>query len=282
MPDTATTGNTGNTGNAGNTGNTGNTGNAGNAGNAGGAANTANAPNAENTASAASSAAGTKGTADCTQITVILDRTGSMESIRADTIGGFNSFLAEQKRLPTQVTLTLVQFDSQDPYEVVHAYATMVAVPELTAKPFLPRANTPLFDAIGRGIVDLDTRLRSIPVDQRPARILFIIVTDGQENASTEFSGAQVRSMVTERRAAGWQIVFLSADEGAIASGESVGVRAEQSMGVMKSSRGSGRLWHTVACESAKYSMSTSDELNFNLARANYAQEDAERGNNPQ
>ena len=270
MPHTATTGSTGSTGNKGNTGNKGSKG------------NTGNAPNAENTASAASSAAGTKGTADCTQITVILDRTGSMESIRADTIGGFNSFLAEHKRLPTQVTLTLVQFDSLDPYEVVHAYAPIVAVPELTEKTFVPRASTPLFDAIGRGIVDLDTRLRSMPVDQRPARIIFVIVTDGQENSSHEFTGAQVRSMVTERRAAGWQIVFLSADEGAIASGESVGVRAEQSMGVMKSSRGSGRLWHTVACESAKYSMSTSDELNFNLARAIYAQEDAERGNNPQ
>ena len=76
---------------------------------------TATTGNTGNTASAASSSAGTKGTADCTQITVILDRTGSMESIRADTIGGFNSFLAEHKRLPTQVTLTLVQFDSQDP-----------------------------------------------------------------------------------------------------------------------------------------------------------------------
>ena len=246
MPDTATTGNTGNTGST---------------------------PN---------SATSTKRTADCTHITVILDRTGSMESIRADTIGGFNSFLAEQKRLPTQVTLTLVQFDSQDPYEVVHAYAPIVAVPELTEETFVPRANTPLFDAIGRGIVDLDTRLRSMPVAERPARIIFVIVTDGQENASTEFTGAQVRSMVTERRAAGWQIVFLSADEGAIATGESVGVRAEQSMGVLKSARGSSRLWSTVARESVKYSMSTSNELNFDRAKADYAREDAERGNTPQ
>ena len=267
MPDTATTGNTGNTGSKRSKGSKGNTG---------------NAPNAENTASAASSAAGVKGTADCTQISVILDRTGSMSSIRADTIGGFNSFLAEHKRLPTQVTLTLVQFDSMDPYEVVHAYAPIVAVPELTEKTFVPRANTPLFDAIGRGIVDLDTRLRSMPVDQRPARIIFVIVTDGQENSSHEFTGAQVRSMVTERRAAGWQIVFLSADEGAIASGESVGVGAEQSMGVMKSSRGSGRLWSTVARESAKYSVCMAQEMNFDQAKADYAREDAERGNTPQ
>ena len=270
MPDTATTGNTGNKGSKGSKGSKGNTG------------NTGNAPNAESTASAASTAAGTKGTADCTQISVILDRTGSMESIRADTIGGFNSFLAEHKRLPTQVTLTLVQFDSMDPYEVVHAYAPIVAVPELTEETFVPRANTPLFDAIGRGIVDLDTRLRSMPVAQRPARIIFVIVTDGQENSSHEFTGAQVRSMVTERRAAGWQIVFLSADEGAIASGESVGVRAQQSMGVMKSSRGSSRLWSTVARESARYSECAAPEMNFDRAKADYAREDAESGNNPQ
>ena len=276
MPDTATTGNTGNTGNKGIKGNKGRKGSKGSKG------NTGNAPNAENTASAASSAAGTKGTADCTQISVILDRTGSMSSIRADTIGGFNSFLAEHKRLPTQVTLTLVQFDSLDPYEVVHAYAPIVAVPELTEETFVPRANTPLFDAIGRGIVDLDTRLRSMPVAQRPARIIFVIVTDGQENSSHEFTGAQVRSMVTERRAAGWQIVFLSADEGAIASGESVGVRAQQSMGVMKSSRGSSRLWSTVARESARYSECAAPEMNFDRAKADYAREDAESGNNPQ
>jgi hypothetical protein len=88
--------------------------------------------------------------------------------------------------------------------------------------------------------------------------------------------------MVTERRAAGWQIVFLSADEGAIASGESVGIRAEQSMGVLKTARGSSRLWSTVARESAKYSVCMAQEMNFDQAKADYAREDAERGNTPQ
>ena len=101
-----------------------------------------------------------------------------------------------------------------------------------------------------------------MPVTQRTARNIFVIVTDRHESASTKFSGAQVRSMVAERRA--------------------VGAQAEQSMGVMKSSRGSSRSWSTVARESVMYSMSTSDELNFDQPRASYAQENAERGNNPQ
>jgi hypothetical protein len=121
-----------------------------------------------------------------------------------------------------------------------------------------------------------------MPVAQRTARIIVVIVTNRQKDVSTEYSDAQVRSMVAERRAVGWQIVFLGADEGAIASRESVGVRAGQSMGVMNSSRDSSRLWSTGARESVMYSMSTSDELNFDQPPGSYAQGNAERGNNPQ
>ena len=93
---------------------------------------------------------------DYTHIAVILDRTGSMESIRDDTIGGFNAFLNEQKQQPSKATLTLVQFDSQDPYEVIHQVKTIKEVPELTKETYVPRATTPLLDAIGRGINDLE------------------------------------------------------------------------------------------------------------------------------
>jgi hypothetical protein len=80
---------------------------------------------------------------DDTHITVILDRTGSMEALRDDPIGGFNAFLRQQKAEPGFATLTLVPFDSQDPYEVVHPFKAWAAVPELTRKTFVPRASTP-------------------------------------------------------------------------------------------------------------------------------------------
>ncbi len=96
---------------------------------------------------------------DYTHITVILDRTGSMESIRDDIIGGFNAFLDEQQKLPGKATMTLVQFDSQDPYEVICRFAPVAEVPKLDRNVYVPRASTPLLDAIGRGINDLEASL---------------------------------------------------------------------------------------------------------------------------
>ena len=107
---------------------------------------------------------------DYTHISVILDRTGSMESIRDDTIGGFNAFLGEQKAQKGKATLTLVQFDSQDPYEVVHRFKPIKEVPELTRETYVPRATTPLLDALGRGINDLEKSLADMAKKDRPRK----------------------------------------------------------------------------------------------------------------
>ena len=98
-------------------------------------------------------------------ITILLDRTGSMESIRDDVIGGFNTFLKEQQALPGSATLTLVQFDTQDPYEVLHDFQPLAKIKPLTRKTFVPRASTPLLDGIGRGINDLEKKLGELTKD---------------------------------------------------------------------------------------------------------------------
>src|SRR5919112_968795 len=109
-----------------------------------------------------------------THISVILDRTGSMESIRDDTIGGFNAFLKAQKTEPGEATLTLVQFDSQDPYEIVHRFRPLPEIPELTRETFVPRASTPLLDAMGRGINDLEKSLLELTENKRPSRVVMV------------------------------------------------------------------------------------------------------------
>ena len=200
---------------------------------------------------------------DRTHFSVILDRTGSMESIRQDTIGGFNAFLSEQQAQPSPATLTLVQFDSQDPYEVLQSFTPIGMVPPLTPATFVPRASTPLLDAIGRGINDLAARLDALTADQRPAKVVFVIVTDGQENASREFTGEKVRAMLSERRKAGWQFVFLSADETAIRDGGCVGVHADYSMAVEKGARGTERLWKAVSARSVE--LRRADRADMNL-----------------
>ena len=190
---------------------------------------------------------------EATHISVILDRTGSMDSIRDDTIGGFNAFLADQRAIQAPTTFTLVQFDSEAPFEVLHAFAPIAAVQPLTRETYVPRANTPLYDAIGRGITGLDDRLAAMPPAERPKRIVFVIVTDGEENASREFTGREVRRLITARRRDGWQFVFLSADEAAIKDGEGVAIHRDYSMGVAKGAQGSRDMWDALSRKAASY-----------------------------
>jgi Mg-chelatase subunit ChlD len=198
-----------------------------------------------------------------THITLILDRTGSMESIRDDTIGGFNAFLAEQQRQPGAVTLTLVQFDSQDPYEVLANFAPIGTIAPLTLETYVPRASTPLLDALGRGINDLGQTLAAMPRDRRPDQIVFVVVTDGQENASHEFTKTQVSQMIKERQQQDWQFVFLSADLAAITDAETSGVRPSHVMAFDKTGQGTASAWQAMSKNTSSYRARLRQDMAF-------------------
>jgi len=201
---------------------------------------------------------------DYTHIAVILDRTGSMESIRDDTIGGFNAFLNAQKAEPGLATLTLVQFDSQDPYEIVHKFKSLAEVPELTRKTFVPRANTPLLDAIGRGINDLEKSLADMAEDERPSRVVMVIITDGQENASHEFRKDQIEKMINEKQEkADWQFVFLSADLAAIRDALASGVRAASALAFDRDKQGTTAAWQSLSTRVAGYRSGQQEDVSF-------------------
>lgn len=201
---------------------------------------------------------------DYTHITMILDRTGSMESIRDDTIGGFNAFLDQQKSEPGKATLTLVQFDSQDPYEVLHRFALIAEVPPLTRETFVPRAQTPLLDAMGRGINDLEESLARLPASERPARVVMVIITDGHENASREFDKAQVEKMIKEKQdGSDWQFVFLSADMAAIDAALAGGFRRGSTMFYDKTARGSAAAWASVSGRMSDYRARKTRDFGF-------------------
>ena len=199
-----------------------------------------------------------------THIAVILDRTGSMESIRDDTIGGFNAFLNEQKQQPGKATLTLVQFDSQDPYEVIHQVKTIKEVPELTRETYVPRATTPLLDAMGRGINDLEKCLADMKEDDRPVKVVFVVITDGQENASREFQRDQILKMINEKeKQYGWQFVFLSADLDAINDALNQGFQAKAAMSFDKTGPGARNAWASVSQNISDYRSSRSQGVSF-------------------
>ena len=207
-----------------------------------------------------------KSQGDRTHICMILDRTGSMESIKQDTIGGFNSYIAAQKSLPTPATFTLVQFDSQDPFEVIHKFTDIQMVGDLTAQTYMPRASTPLYDAVGRGINDLRAGLGGLPEALRPKKIVMVIVTDGQENASREFTGAQVRKMIADAKEAGWQFVFLSADESAISDSSSLNIDASNAAFFRKNKMGSNEMWERVSNRSMAYRSSGVHSMRMDAA----------------
>jgi hypothetical protein len=201
---------------------------------------------------------------DYTHITVILDRTGSMESIRDDTIGGFNAFLGRQKVEPGTATLTLVQFDSQDPYEVIYRFRPIDEIPELTRETYVPRASTPLLDALGRGINDLEKSLTELDEDARPSKIILVVVTDGHENSSREFTKSQIEKMVKEKSdKEDWQFVFLSADLAAFDDAMSVGIYVESFLAYEKTDQGSASAWASLADRTADFRAERRRRVNF-------------------
>ncbi len=147
-----------------------------------------------------------------THIYVLLDRSGSMEAIRPDVIGGFNAFLAAQQADGDDARLTLMQFDTVDAAEIVYADVPIAAARPLTEQSFVPRGGTPLLDATGRLIAKADQHAALSGAEGRaPEQIIFVTITDGEENSSREFSRSTIKRMVEEREARGWTFVFLSA-----------------------------------------------------------------------
>ena len=139
---------------------------------------------------------------------VLLDRSGSMEAIRSEVIGGFNAFVAGQQINGADARLTMVQFDTQDLAETVVDDVPIRQVKPLTRARFQPRGGTPLLDATAHLVARARAKLGDGPVD---ANVVVVTITDGLENASREFTRADIREMIGEREAAGWTFVYLSA-----------------------------------------------------------------------
>lgn len=187
---------------------------------------------------------------ELTDITMVIDRSGSMQSIQADAEGGINSFIERQKQEPGETLLTLVQFDHQ--YEFVHSGVPIGQVPAFT---LMPRGSTALLDAVGRAINETGARLAAMPESQRPALVVFVIVTDGAENSSCEFTRDQIRTMVEHQQSAyKWQFTFLAANQDAFAAGGAMGIAQDgialYSMGRVRAS------WDVAANKMARMRLS--------------------------
>lgn len=199
---------------------------------------------------------------DAIDITFIIDRSGSMAGIKNDVIGGFNSFIQEQLKTEGEVAVSFVQFDDQ--YEQVFTERPIKEVSSLTSETFVPRGTTALLDAIGRTIVSTGNRLSSMAESRRPDKVVMVIITDGEENASREFAPATIHQMIYEQRNKyNWQFVFIGADQDCFTVAKRYGISSGMTMNFAKNSVGTHAAFTSVSGHLKSYRAGTKSDMSF-------------------
>lgn len=162
-------------------------------------------------------------------IAVVMDRSGSMSSVREATMNGFNEFLKSQKEQPGEAVMYYTHFDHE--YEIVHKYVSLADMPELATETYQPRGNTALLDAVGRTIKQVGADLAAKPEEERPSTVIFVIQTDGMENASREYNRKQILDLIAEHRDLWkWNFLFLGASQDAMQEAQAMGMAAASSL----------------------------------------------------
>lgn len=161
-----------------------------------------------------------------TRVVFLLDRSGSMQSIKSDVIGGFDAFLTEQRAGDGQCTVTLAQFDNV--YEVVYRDIDLAQVPPLELE---PRGSTALLDSMGKLITDTSADIGALAEDDKPGTVIVAIMTDGLENASQEWRRPDIKALVEQQtNDHGWEFLYMGADQDAVEVGKELGIKDEQAI----------------------------------------------------
>lgn len=179
-----------------------------------------------------------------TEIIFLLDRSGSMAGLERQTINGFNSFIEEQRQFEGETIVSVVLFD--DRYEILWN-GIAAAHARLTNSEYYVRGATALLDAVGKTILDVGYRLSQAAEKDRPGKVIFVITTDGMENASREFTYQKVKSLITHQQEKyQWEFVFLGANMDAAKEAESLGIGMESAHSFAASEKGIEEMYATV------------------------------------
>ncbi len=170
------------------------------------------------------------------ELVFILDRSGSMGGLESDTIGGFNSMLAKQKKEEGEANVTTVLFDDQ--VEIIHDRFPIAAVKPLTDDDYFVRGSTALLDAIGSTVKKIENVQERLPEDLQAEKVIFVITTDGEENSSREYTAKMVRKMIEAHQEQGWQFIFMGANMDAISEAEKLGINRRHAVSYRNDSDG--------------------------------------------
>ncbi len=163
-----------------------------------------------------------------TELVFIFDRSGSMGHLVSDTIGGFNSTLEQQKMEEGEATVTTVLFDNQ--YELLHDRVDIKGVAPITEKEYYVRGMTALLDAVGTTVHKIDNAMKNVLPEHKAEKVIFVITTDGYENASKEYNYASVKELIGEKQKEGWEFIFMGANIDSVKESAKFGINADRAV----------------------------------------------------
>jgi uncharacterized protein YegL len=189
---------------------------------------------------------------DLTELVAILDRSGSMANLANDTIGGFNRFIEDQTKAPGEAFLTTVLFD--DHYELLHDGVNIQNVKPITEKEYFARGMTALLDAVGRTINHLGEKLSKMDEADRPGKVMVLIITDGLENSSHEFTQSQIKEMVErQKNTYKWEFLFFGANIDSFATAGGLGIDLSRAVNFSASDVGIGTTLDAMSLAASSY-----------------------------
>lgn len=189
--------------------------------------------------------------ANYTHIAVVMDRSGSMQTIKNDVVQGLKHFIDEQRKVEGEATLTLARFDNE--YEVIYEMTPLKDVKDIALD---PRGGTALLDAMGKTMEDDRARILKMKEEDRPTKAVFVFLTDGEENSSRTYSRSRVFEMIADLQAdktIQWDVVFMGASQASIQEGNSLGVRSAATLQFAPSAGGTRAAFATLTNSMTSY-----------------------------
>ena len=193
-----------------------------------------------------------------TEIVFILDRSGSMSGLESDTIGGFNSMIKkQQKELEGNALVSTILFDHES--IVLHDRVPLAQVKPLTEKDYEVRGTTALLDAIGDALKHIKNVHKYARDEDRPQKTLFVITTDGMENASVKFSYRDIKRLIAKQKELGWEFIFLGANIDAVEVAGHIGIDARRAVNYHADSRGTQEVFGAIG----NFAHAFADDMSF-------------------
>lgn len=190
------------------------------------------------------------------ELVFILDKSGSMSGLEGDTIGGYNAMLKKQQQEQGEAVVTTVLFD--DNYELLHDRINIKGIKEITEKEYFVGGCTALLDAIGKTIHKIGNAQKHTGEDMRADKVMFVIITDGMENASREYSYDKIKKMIDRQKEKfGWEFIFLGANIDAVSTAARFGISADRAANYNADSAGTKLNYEVVSCAVSEYRTSS-------------------------